>query len=463
MIIYIYIYICIYIYTNIPHEDVVKSVQFFINDLVDSDIPPTKIVVETINLVLKNNVFKFEDTVYLQTHGTAMGTPMAPSVANLFMGWLEKQMLDSSPVQVNTGLWKRYIDDIFLLWAGNNDDLLTFYRHINSFHPTIKFTMQSSKTDVSFLDIHIKLQDGLLHTDMYTKPTDRKAYLPSSSCHPKHCINNIPFSQLLRARRLCSKDEDFESQANSILEAFKRRGYPTRVLNEARRKVHNIPRSQTLHYKQKDKHSRVPFIITHNPANPPLRKWLMEKQQSLHRSERMKKAMPHVPVVGERNSKSLRTILMPTILPPEINTSLTPGIILCDKKCIACRKHMIQTSSFNSHISREVFSIRHPMSCTSKNIIYLLFCAKCNGAQYIGETRNTIKQRIALHRSHINYNKGTHVTRHFNSDSHSLDDMRCIPIEQILSLDHKARKQREAFWISKLKTRFPQGLNTRYN
>ena len=77
-----------------------------------------------------------------------------------------------------------------------------FFDHINSFHHTIRFTIASSTDQLHFLDILISLKDGFLKTDIHTKPTDSHAYFPNSSCHPHHVVNNIPYSQFLRLRRL---------------------------------------------------------------------------------------------------------------------------------------------------------------------------------------------------------------------------------------------------------------------
>ena len=75
---------------------------------------------------------------------------------------------------------------------------------MNTVHPTIKFTAASSRTEIPFLDILIKVRDGLLHTDLHIKPTNTHNYLHYLSAHPRHCKDNIPFSQFLRVRRLCS-------------------------------------------------------------------------------------------------------------------------------------------------------------------------------------------------------------------------------------------------------------------
>ena len=126
-----------------------------------------------------------------------MGTPMAPSAANLFMGMLETRLLSESPVPVAAEFWKRFIDDIFLLWLGTEEQLRVFENYINSFHDSIKFTVSSSDVQIPFLDVLVRVEDGFLVSDLYTKPTDSHAYLHGRSCHPPHVTKNIPYSQFL--------------------------------------------------------------------------------------------------------------------------------------------------------------------------------------------------------------------------------------------------------------------------
>ncbi|XP_071796343.1 uncharacterized protein [Asterias amurensis] len=129
------------------------------------------------HILMKNN-FTFSDRHFLQVQGTAMGTKMAPSYANLFMSQLEDRLLSSAP---NRPLvWWRFIDDIFSIWCGDQDSLDEFTNHINSFHPTIKFTTEQSLTSVNFLDVTITKSPNGLVTDVYSKPTDTHQYLGAS-------------------------------------------------------------------------------------------------------------------------------------------------------------------------------------------------------------------------------------------------------------------------------------------
>ena len=449
------------LYTNIPHSDIPIALRHFLadRDVCDDKLPPTDLIIEATNHVLSNNIFTFENKCYKQVHGTAMGTPMAPAVANLFMGWLEARLLDDSPVPIHKDFWKRYIDDIFLLWQGKADDLNTFVNYMNNVHPTIKFTVQKSKTEIPFLDILVKIVNGKLQTDLYVKPTDANNYLHYQSAHPQHCKSNIPYSQFLRIRRICSLDTDFNMHCNEMAQQFRDRSYPEKHIQKALNRIKKIPRSHTLQYKPKNKNKRVPFIVTHNPRNPPLKQWFHKYLTELHTSTRLRLAIPETPILGERNCRSLRNLLMPSSLPMSPDTNTDPGCFSCHKtKCTICTQHLVQTNTFTSSKTSETFHIRHHMTCETSNVVYLLYCTRCN-TQYVGETKNTLKQRFYLHRSNINKNTGTLVTKHFNQNSHSLTDLRCIAIEKQHNNNHTQRLAREAFWIKKLQTLHPYGLN----
>ena len=125
-----------------------------------------------------------------------------------------------------------------------------------------------------------------------------------------------------------------------------------------------------------------------------------------------------------------------------------------------CNKQLIQTQTFQSSQTKEVFTIRHRLTCETTNVIYLLFCDKCDHCQYVGETQNKLKTRFYLHRSQIKQNAGTLVTKHFNSPGHALENMKAIAIEKVFSECLEARLKRENFWKKKLKTLTPFGLNT---
>ena len=107
---------------------------------------------------------------YLQVGDTAMGTRLAPSYAILFMSDFEKFVYTYKEQPL---WWKRFIDDIIMLWTHGMEKLDEFIQHLNSVLPMIKFTTHMSPRCVEFLDTLVKiLPDGTLITDLFTKPID---------------------------------------------------------------------------------------------------------------------------------------------------------------------------------------------------------------------------------------------------------------------------------------------------
>ena len=95
-----------------------------------------------------------------------MGTPMAPTIANICMGYLEENVIKKSIINHNNIFWKRYIDDIFIIWPDSKDELLSFIEVINASHETIKFTHEASDRELSFLNIKMTNKEGFIHTDI---------------------------------------------------------------------------------------------------------------------------------------------------------------------------------------------------------------------------------------------------------------------------------------------------------
>ena len=114
------------------------------------------------------------------------------------MDKLETRFLQSLSLQPL--VWFRYIDDIFFIWTNAKDKLEKFLDDLNSFDDNIKYTHESSKENVAFLNC--------LTTDLCFKDTDRHQYHFNSS-HPDHTKRSIIYSQVLRLTKICTFENDF--------------------------------------------------------------------------------------------------------------------------------------------------------------------------------------------------------------------------------------------------------------
>ena len=218
---------------------------------------PVHYLCKLIHSILTMNSIVFNGIYYLQIQGTAMGTRMVPSYANIFMGKLEKEILSAhhpSPL-----IWLRYIDDVFAVWT-HFTLLHSFLDQLNNYHPTIKFTADWSSETVSFLDTKVFSVNTQLTTDLHCKPTDTHQYLHWNSCHAQHCNISIPYSQALCIRRMCSQEVDFKRHLN-------RRGYDRHHLDQAILQASSRPREDclTVCHRNTD-NTRTPLVVTYHPS-----------------------------------------------------------------------------------------------------------------------------------------------------------------------------------------------------
>jgi len=146
----------------------------------------------------------------------------------------------------------RLVDDVFFVWTHGEDELLKFHEFLNTTHHSIKFDIEYSRSEVHFLDVVIRRSCQHLYTDLYVKPTDKKQYLHYTSCHPKHVIKAIPYSQAVRYRRNICLDSDLKAHINNLKEAFASRGYQDVILNHEIDKIFKIDRKSTLRYTTKE-------------------------------------------------------------------------------------------------------------------------------------------------------------------------------------------------------------------
>lgn len=177
-----------------------------------------------------------------------MGSPVAPSVANLFMDKLEREHIlepSNNPFFEHIIFWKRYIDDIFCLFEDVHR-FSAFLSWLNSVHSTIKFEPNIQTKEIPFLDTVIYTNtSGELGVRVYHKPTDKNSYLHFKSAHPHHLRMNLPYSQFLRAKRNSSHPRDFK-ETNRMVVQFLNRGYSMPVIRSAQNKAICKPREELL-------------------------------------------------------------------------------------------------------------------------------------------------------------------------------------------------------------------------
>ena len=308
-------------YTNIPNGEGLAASMRALECNRPGQVKPTNLtIIKMLEMVLKKNNFQFNGEHFLQVGGTAIGTKAAPSFAVVYMGDFEDKYV--YPYHKQPQLYLRYIDDIFMLWQHGPDELEVFFNHLNSRVDTIKFTIESSREEIAFLDVKVKLVDNRVITDLYCKPTDSHDYLLYSSSHPQRCKDSIPYSQFLRIRRLCSNLKDFERHILTFALHFKRRLYPTELIVEAARLTRNLDRKvlldDTLREQRAIENSNedaVFLITTFHPSDHTVRDIVHKNWDILGQNDETNFLYKKRLITGYRRPKNLRDLLVNANIP----------------------------------------------------------------------------------------------------------------------------------------------------
>ena len=449
------------LYTNIPHTLGMEALRHFL-DLRDELIPPSNFLVEMTSMILYKNYFLFENDYYLQLQGAPMGSVFSPDYAGIALGYLEHNSIwHNNPFIHNMLLFKRYIDDIFLVWQGSEEELHNFVTYLNNLTPTIKFNMECSRSEIPFLDTRVLLQKGKLSTTLYTKPTDKNSLLHATSAHPPALKKGLPYSQFLRLKRICSSQSDYEKEKDNMYKNFIERGYPRKWLDSALTKLENENQVPKI----KKKHSCA-CITTYNPQSNDLRSIIEKHWHVLSADPECAKLFTEPPLFSHYRSQSIRDYMVKAdcYTPPQQHSGRLDGVtgFYPCLHCVACKSSK-KMNTFKSAVTNKEYTIRQFVNCSSSNVVYMIFC-KCN-LQYVGKTSRPVRTRIIEHMSAIRRKDiKSPVARHFMEAGHSTADLSFTVIEQVKKsrrggdLDTKLL-QTESRWIYYMQSVNPGGMN----
>ncbi|XP_023228736.1 uncharacterized protein LOC111629104 [Centruroides sculpturatus] len=201
-------------------------------------------ILEMSHLFCHNSFFRFNGVTHKQQRGVPMGSPVAGDLCEIVVRKLESEFLPSQLPHIL--LYKRYIDDILILWKKiPNISTLIDTINNNPYGLTVELD-QADPNQAHLLDINIKIEVSSINTEVYHKPTAQPLYIPATSCDPPQ-YKMAAFNTLIkRAYSHSSSQSAFNSEMRRIEHIAKQHDYHN-VLCKINNKVLQQQSDNTSH------------------------------------------------------------------------------------------------------------------------------------------------------------------------------------------------------------------------
>ena len=252
------------LFTSIPvNESVDLCEQRLLDDdsLSDRTSLDVATIVRLLRFCLTSTSFLYRGQHYQQLDGVAMGSPVSPVIADIFMEDLENKAFASYSSVPR--VWKRFVDDVIaVVKKDGGQDVL---QHLNSQHPRIQFTMeQENNGSLPFMDCRFTRQpQGELMREVYQKPTHTNRYVQFDSHHPSSVKSGVVRCIAERAIRVSSSEEARDAEFRRISQVMVCNGYPRKFVQKAisrQVKSRAARRVQPQQDQSKAVTVRIPFI-----------------------------------------------------------------------------------------------------------------------------------------------------------------------------------------------------------
>ena len=169
------------LFTNVPLNEVIDLACDYVYGNDDEKPEYERKHFRKLLLYATSGEFLYRDRLFKQVDGVAMGSPLGPTLANLFMAHLEERWVEQACSPVT---YFRYVDDIFCIFDNDKAHHNDFLEFLNSQHPNLSFTCEIGPKSLPFLDVMVDVDSGALTLGVFRKTTYTGLVMNFFSCCP---------------------------------------------------------------------------------------------------------------------------------------------------------------------------------------------------------------------------------------------------------------------------------------
>jgi hypothetical protein len=196
-----------------------------------------------------------------------MGTPVAPSFACLYLSLIETNL---TTLNRNFRLFKRYIDDGFLLYRDANDDMEPFRSFLSEYNllTGLEFTFQTAQDEIDFLDLTVFKNGELYGTKSYQKKLNLHLYIPPASAHPPGVIKSLICGRIKKFKKQNTRDVHYREMVQTFFQNLIDRGHKPSFLRPIFSETMNRLETQQQQMKENSCARKWFVKVPYDPKGP---------------------------------------------------------------------------------------------------------------------------------------------------------------------------------------------------
>jgi len=213
------------LFTRIPLDKLLQVIE----DLLIHELPDYQHrhqILQCLSSIINFNTFQVNEGYCLQKIGLPMGGPISGILANIYLGYYERKVINNEHVL----LYNRYMDDVLILSTFTEDELNNFLICLQNVFQ-LKITSATNIRSVNFLDLSVTFSCDTNQVSLSPISKKYPVYpIPSTFVKRNTLMDaNIVISQILRTWRISNDNQAFSTTINDYLPFISNDSYHRRL------------------------------------------------------------------------------------------------------------------------------------------------------------------------------------------------------------------------------------------